>query len=95
MEPQEKIYCYDNREEKCNKKRNCLYIVATILLAAFTLVIGIIIGIIIGIALASRIFVALPSIIVLAIVLGLLLILTLILLVCCRKKEKKCKCCCN
>ena len=83
MEPQEKIYCYDNREEKCNKKRNCLYIVATIL------------GIIIGIALASRIFVALPSIIVLAIVLGLLLILTLILLVCCRKKEKKCKCCCN
>ncbi|MBS5857527.1 MAG: hypothetical protein ACLTKT_04885 [Clostridia bacterium] len=91
MEPQEKIYCYDNREEKCNKKRNCLYIVATILLAAFTLVIGIIIGI----ALASRIFVALPSIIVLAIVLGLLLILTLILLVCCRKKEKKCKCCCN
>ena len=91
MEPQEKIYCYDNREEKCNKKRNCLYIVATILLATFTLVIGIIIGI----ALASRIFVALPSIIVLAIVLGLLLILTLILLVCCRKKEKKCKCCCN
>ena len=91
MEPQEKIYCYDNREEKCNKKRNCLYIVATILLAAFTLVIGIIIGI----ALASRIFVSLPSIIVLAIVLGLLLILTLILLVCCRKKEKKCKCCCN
>lgn len=90
MEPQEKIYCYDNREEKCNKKRNCLYIVATILLAAFTLVIGIIIGI----ALASRIFVALSSIIVLAIVLGLLLILTLILLVCCRKKEKKCKCCC-
>lgn len=90
MEPQEKIYCYDNREEKCNKKRNCLYIVATILLAAFTLVIGIIIGI----ALASRTFVALPSIIVLAIVLGLLLILTLILLVCCRKKEKKCKCCC-
>ena len=91
MEPQEKIYCYDNREEKCYKKRNCLYIVATILLAAFTLVIGIIIGI----ALASRIFVALPSIIVLAIVLGLLLILTLILLVCCRKKEKKCKCCCS
>ena len=91
MEPQEKIYCYDNREEKCNKKRNCLYIVATILLAAFTLVIGIIIGA----ALAGTILVALPSIIVLAIVLGLLLILTLILLVCCRKKEKKCKCCCN
>lgn len=90
MEPQEKIYCYDNREEKCNKKRNCLYIIATILLAAFTLVIGIIIGAI----LAGTIFVALPAIIVLAIVLGLLLILTLILLVCCRKKEKKCKCCC-
>ncbi len=91
MEPQEKIYCYDNREEKCNKKRNCLYIVATILLVAFTLVIGIIIGA----ALAGTILVALPAIIVLAIVLGLLLILTLILLVCCRKKEKKCKCCCN
>ena len=91
MEPQEKIYCYDNREEKCNKRRNCLYIVATILLAAFTLVIGIIIGD----ALAGTIIAALPAIIVLAIVLGLLLILTLILLVCCRKKEKKCKCCCN
>ena len=91
MEPQEKIYCYDNREEKCNKKRNCLYIVATILLAAFTLVIGIIIGA----ALAGTILVALPAIIVLAIVLGLLLLLTIILMLCNRKKEKKCKCCCN
>lgn len=91
MEPQEKIYCYDNREEKCNKRRNCLYAVVTILLAAFTLVIGIIIGA----ALAGTILVALPAIIVLAIVLGLLLILTLILLVCYRKKEKKCKCCCS
>ena len=91
MEPQEKIYCYDNREEKCNKRRNCLYAVVNVLFtpAMLTEMVG-------GLAaVAGTILVALPAIIVLAIVLGLLLILTLILLVCCRKKEKKCKCCCS
>ena len=90
MEPQEKIYCYDNREEKCNKKKNCLLIVATILLTAFTFVIGLLVGA----ALSLVILVSLPAIIVLAIVLGLLLLLTIILMLCNRKKERKCKCCC-
>ncbi|MCI8470189.1 MAG: hypothetical protein HFJ35_01620 [Clostridia bacterium] len=90
MEPQETIYCYDNREEKCAKKRNCLGIVAIILLTAFVFVIGLIIGA----ALATTILVALPAVIVLAVVLGLLLILTIILMVCNCKKEKKCKCKC-
>ena len=93
MEPQEKIYCYDNnaREEKCNKKRNCLGIVAIILLTAFIFVIGLIIGA----ALASTIFSALSAIIVLAIILGLLLLLTIILMICNNKKDKKHKekCC--
>ena len=88
MEPQETIYCYDNREEKCAKKRHCLGIVAIILLVAFALVIGIIIGA----ALAAVILAALPAIIVLAIVLGLLFILTLILMFCNCRKERKCKC---
>ena len=43
MEPQETIYCY-NKEEKCCFKNKCLAIIATILLAAFAVVIGLIIG---------------------------------------------------
>lgn len=90
MEPQETIYCYDNKPEKCPRKRNCLGIIAVILLAAFTLVIGILIGA----ALAGTILAALPAIIVLAVILGLLLLLTVILIICNRKKDRKCKCCC-
>ena len=97
MEPQEKVCCYDNTRHGCeykeeNKKNNCLGIVATILLAAFTTVIGIIIGA----SLAGTFLEALAAIIVLAVVLGILLILTLILLFCNKGKDKKnkCKCCC-
>ena len=91
MEPQEKVCCYDNTRHGCeykeeNKKNNCLGIVATILLAAFTTVIGII-----GASLAGTFLQALAAIIVLAVVLGLLLILTIILLIC--KKNKKHHCC--
>ena len=93
MEPQEKIYCYDNheKEEKCTKKRNCLGIVAIILLTAFIFVIGLIIGA----ALALIIFLALPAVIVLAIVLGLLLLITIILMICNNKRDRKHKekCC--
>lgn len=92
MEPQETIYCYDNREKRCDRRKNCLGIVAIILLAAFTFVIGLLIGA----AIAGIIFLSLPAVIVLAVILGLLLILTIILMLCNRKKEKehKCKCCC-
>ncbi len=90
MEPQETICCYDNREDKCNKKKNCLGIVETILLSAFTLTIGLLIGA----ALSTVILGALAAIIILAIILGLLLILTAILMLCNKKKNKKCKCCC-
>lgn len=90
MEPQETVYCYDNREDRCNRRRNCLGIVAIILLALFTFVLGLIIGA----ALFGAILDSLPAIIVLAIVLGILLLLTVILMFCNRKKEKKCKCCC-
>ena len=91
MEPQETIYCYDNRENKCEKRKNCLGIVVIILLAAFTLVLGLIIGA----AISATILASLAAIIVLAVVLGLLLILALILYFCKGKKEKKnkCKCC--
>ena len=91
MEPQETIYCYDNKEEKCTKKRNCFGIVAIILLTAFAVVIGLIIGA----AVSATILANLAAIIVLAVILGLLLILSIILMFCSnRKKEKKCKCCC-
>lgn len=89
MEPQDTIFCYDKREEKCNKK-NCLGIVAIILALAFTFVVGLLVGA----ALSGVILLALAAVIVLAVVLGLLLILTIILLICNRKKDKKCKCCC-
>ena len=90
MEPQDNIYVYDKKEEKCNKK-NCYGIVATIILAAFAVVLGIIIGAVIS----ETILGALASVIVLAIVLGLLLILTVIFIICsCKKIYKKCcKCC--
>lgn len=92
MEPQDTIYCYDNKEPKGKNKKNCLETVAAILLAAFTTVIGIIIGA----SLAGTFLEALAAIIVLAVVLGILLILTLILLFCNKGKDKKnkCKCCC-
>ena len=88
MEPQETIYCY-NKEEKCCFKNRCLAIIATILLAAFAVVIGLIIGA----SIAGAILEALSAVIVLAVVLGLLLILDVILILCNRKKkERKCKC---
>ena len=91
MEPQEKVCCYDNTRHGCEYKeeikKNCLGIIATILLAAFTTVIGIILGA----SLAGTFLEALAAIIVLAVVLGLFLILTIILLIC--KKNKKHHCC--
>lgn len=92
VEPQESIiYCYDNREDKCKSKKNCIGIVATILLVAFAIVIGLIIGAAVSVAILA----ALPAVIVLAVILGLLFILSLILMFCNRKKDKKCKCCCK
>ena len=91
MEPQEKVCCYDNTRHGCEykeeNKKNCLGIIATILLAAFTTVIGIILGA----SLAGTFLEALAAIIVLAVVLGLFLILTIILLI--GKKNKKHHCC--
>lgn len=91
MEPQETIYCFENKERKCNEKKNCLGIVAVILLTAFTFTIGLLIGA----ALALVVLLSLPAIIVLAIILGLLLVLTVILMLCNRKKCKKNKCSCK
>ena len=91
MEPQEKVCCYDNTRHGCEykeeNKKNCLGIIATILLAAFTTVIGIILGA----SLAGTFLAALAAIVVLAVVLGLFLILTITLLIC--KKNKKHHCC--
>lgn len=92
MEPQEKvIYCYNNKENKCKEKKNCLGIIAVILLTAFTFTIGLLIGA----ALALIVLISLPAIIVLAIILGLLLLLTVILMLCNKKKDKKHSCCCK
>ena len=90
MEPQDTIFCYDKKEDKGNKK-NCLGIVAIILLATFTFVLGLLIGA----AISATILGALAAIIVLAVILGLLLILTIILIICNKKRNKKykCKCC--
>ena len=85
MEPQETIYCYENKKDREPKKRNCLGIVAVILLVAFTFVIGLLIGA----ALAVVVLLALPAIIVLAVILGLLLLLTVILMFCNRRKDRK------
>ena len=90
MEPQDTIYCFDNKDKKCDNKKNCLGIVGVILLSLFTLVIGLIIGA----ALSTAILSALPAIIVLAIVLGILLLLTIILMLCNKMKDKK-TCCCK
>ena len=86
MEPQEKIYCYENRPEKNNKKRNCFGITTIIILTAFAFVIGLIIGA----AISEAVLAALPAVIVLAVVLGLLLILSIILEGCNKSRNKKC-----
>ena len=83
MEPQEYNYCCEPKKRE--KKTNCLGIVAIIILAFFTLVIGVIIGA----ALASTILGALAAVIVLAIVLALLLILTILLIICRKQKNNK------
>lgn len=84
MEPQEYNYCCETKKK--TKRTNCLGIVAVILLALFTLVIG---GLI-GAAIADTILGALAAVIVLAIVLGILLIITIILLLCKNKKHNNC-----
>ncbi len=91
MEPKETIYCFENRERKCQENKSCLGIIAVILLTAFTFTIGLLIGA----TLALVILISLPAIIVLAIVLGLLLLLTVILMFCNKSKKKKDKCCCK
>ena len=83
MEPQETIYCYENKKEP--RKRNCLGIIAVILLTALSFVIGLLVGA----ATAVLVLLSLPAIIVLAIILGLLLVITLILIFCNRNKDKK------
>ena len=92
MEPQETVYCYDNKKEKCSKIC-CLDIVGVIILGALALVLGIIIGA----AVSATILANLAALIVLAVILGILLILTIILMACNNKKHKKDKgnkCCC-
>lgn len=83
METQEYEFCCETKKK--DKKTNCLGIVAIIVLALFTLVIG---GII-GAAIAETILGALAAVIVLAIVLGLLLLITVILLLCKKQKNTK------
>ena len=91
MEPKETIYCFENRERKCQENKSCLVIISVILLTAFTFTIGLLIGA----ALALVILISLPAIIILAIILGLLLLLTVILMLCNKKRDKKEKCCCK
>lgn len=88
MEAYETNYYYGDKEPK---KRNCLGIIAIILLTVFSFVIGLLVGA----ATSLIVLISLPAIIVLAIILGLLLLLTLILIFCNRKKERKekYKCC--
>ncbi len=87
MEPQDDIFCYEKREEKCNNIK-CLGVITIILLVSFAIVLGLIIGT----TMSEAIFAALSAVIVLDVVLGLLTILSIILLICNRKKEKKHKC---
>ena len=88
-ETQDTVFCYDNKEDKCNN-RKCSKIVTFILAVAFAFVIGLIIGA----AISAAILGAIAAVIVLAVILGLLLVLSIILLFCNRrKKDRKCKCC--
>ena len=86
MEPETKIYCYDNKKSTKKCKRNaCSLIITVILLTIFALSLGILIG-----ALASEaILGALAAIIVFIVTFGILLILSIILYFCQKKKCKK------
>ena len=85
MESQNIKCCCEYKEDKCCKKRSCLEIIATILLTAFSGVLGLVIGA----SVASTILAALSAIIVLTVILGLLLLLTVIIMICNKIKCKK------
>lgn len=85
MESEGKVYCYDNREKGCGKKKSCLVAVIEIFLIAFTLSLGILIG-----ALASAaILASLAAIIVFIVIMGILLVASIILYICYKKKNCK------
>ena len=87
MEPQVEIYCKrENKKKDCS----CLWLILAVVIFALTFFVG---------ALVATVteFVAIlgvGAIAVLIIALGVLAIIALIALICCRKSDKKKKCCC-
>lgn len=81
MEP--KCYYEESKKDCYKQKKRCVDLVLTILLVAFSFVIGIIIGA------CTKILVLLGLSVGIAVILGLLIVLRIVMLIC-RKKEKKC-----
>lgn len=87
MEPQVEIYC---KKENKRKDCSCLWLILAVIVIAITFFAGALVAALTGLIEALGI----GAIITLLIALGVLAIVAIIALICCRKTDKKKKCCC-
>ena len=87
MEPQVEIYC---KKENKRKDCSCLWLILAVIVIAITFFAGALVAALTGLIETLGI----GAIIALLIALGVLAIVAIIALICCRKTDKKKKCCC-
>ena len=87
MEPQVEIYC---KKEDKRKDCSCLWLILAVVVIAITFFAGALVAALTGLIETLGI----GAIITLIIALGVLAIVAIIALICCRKTDKKKKCCC-
>ena len=87
MEPQVEIYC---KKENKRKDCSCLWLILAVVVIAITFFAGALVAALTGLIETLGI----GAIIALLIALGVLAIVAIIALICCRKTDKKKKCCC-
>lgn len=87
MEPQVEIYC---KKEDKRKDCSCLWLILAVVVIAITFFAGALVAALTGLIETLGI----GAIITLLIALGVLAIVAIIALICCRKTDKKKKCCC-
>ncbi len=87
MEPQVEIYC---KKEDKRKDCSCLWLILAVVVIAITFFAGALVAALTGLIETLGI----GAIIALLIALGVLAIVAIIALICCRKTDKKKKCCC-
>ena len=87
MEPQVEIYC---KKENKRKDCSCLWLILAVVVFALTFFAGVLVATLTEIVAVLGV----GAIIALVIALGVLAVIAIIALICCRKGDKKKKCCC-